>query len=61
MKDADDKEVDVMITGFGHTAPGNPVALSKHSAKVLPWEKANEAHICQVMLTSMPKTFILVF
>ena len=22
-----------MITGFGHTAPGNPVALSKHSAK----------------------------
>jgi len=24
---------DVVITGFGHTAPGNPVALSKHSAK----------------------------
>ena len=23
-----------MITGFGHTSPGNPVALSKHSAKV---------------------------
>ena len=22
-----------MITGFGHTAPVNPVALSKHSAK----------------------------
>ena len=22
-----------MITGFGHTTPGNPVALSKHSAK----------------------------
>ena len=22
-----------MIAGFGHTAPGNPVALSKHSAK----------------------------
>ncbi|KAM3385803.1 hypothetical protein ACQJBY_009493 [Aegilops geniculata] len=32
-KAADDKEDDVMITGFGHTAPGNPVALSKHSAK----------------------------
>ena len=25
---------DVVITGFGHTSPGNPVALSKHSAKV---------------------------
>ena len=33
MKAADDKEDDIMITGFGHTAPGNPVALSKHSAK----------------------------
>ena len=25
---------DVVITGVGHTSPGNPVALSKHSAKV---------------------------
>ena len=25
---------DVVITGFGHTSPGNPVALSKQSAKV---------------------------
>ncbi|XP_073365006.1 uncharacterized protein [Aegilops tauschii subsp. strangulata] len=33
VKAADDKEDDVMITSFGHTAPGNPVALSKHSAK----------------------------
>ena len=33
VKAADDKEDDVMITGFGHTSPGNPVALSKHSAK----------------------------
>ena len=33
MKAAGDKEDDIMITGFGHTAPGNPVALSKHSAK----------------------------
>ena len=33
MKAADDKEDDVMITGVSHTAPGNPVALSKHSAK----------------------------
>ena len=24
---------DVVITGFGHTAPSHPVALSKHSAK----------------------------
>ena len=24
---------DVVITGTGHTVPGNPVALSKHSAK----------------------------
>ena len=33
VKAAGDKEDDIMITGFGHTAPGNPVALSKHSAK----------------------------
>lgn len=33
MKAVDDKEDDVMITGVSHTAPGNPVALSKHSAK----------------------------
>ena len=33
VKAADDKEDDIMITGFGHTTPGNPVALSKHSAK----------------------------
>ena len=25
---------DVVITGFGHTSPGNHVALSKHNAKV---------------------------
>ena len=24
---------DVVITGTGHTIPGNPVALSKHTAK----------------------------
>ena len=29
----DDKDDDIMITGTGHTAPGNPVALSKHTAK----------------------------
>ena len=33
MKAAGDKEDDIMITGVGHTSPGNPVALSKHSAK----------------------------
>ena len=33
VKAAGDKEDDIMITGFGHTTPGNPVALSKHSAK----------------------------
>ena len=27
------KTDDVVITGFGHTTPGDPVALSKHSAK----------------------------
>ena len=32
-KTIDDTTDDVMITGFGHTAPGKPVALSKHSAK----------------------------
>ena len=29
----DGKTDDVVITGFGHTTPGDPVALSKHSAK----------------------------
>nr|XP_040245586.1 uncharacterized protein LOC120964762 [Aegilops tauschii subsp. strangulata] len=32
-KTSDDKEDDIVITGVGHTTPGNPVALSKHSAK----------------------------
>ena len=32
-KAADDNTDDIMITGVGHTTPGNPVALSKHSAK----------------------------
>ena len=30
---AGDEEDDVIITGVGHTTPGNHVALSKHSAK----------------------------
>ena len=33
-KTGESKDDDVVITGFGHTSPGNPVALSKHSAKV---------------------------
>ena len=33
VKATGDKEDDVIITGVGHTSPGNPVALSKHSAK----------------------------
>ena len=33
VKAAGDKEDEVIITGVGHTTPGNPVALSKHSAK----------------------------
>ena len=32
-KTADDKTDDVVVTGFGFAAPGNPIALSKHSAK----------------------------
>ena len=32
-KAADDKTDDVVVTGFGYTTPGNPIALSKHSAK----------------------------
>ena len=32
-KVADDKTDDVMVTGVNYTAPGNPTALSKHSAK----------------------------
>ena len=30
---ADEQDDDVMITGTGHSTPGNPVALSKHTAK----------------------------
>ena len=33
VKAAGDKEDDIMITGVGHITPGNPVALSKHTAK----------------------------
>ena len=33
MKAVADKEDDVIITGVGHTSPGNLVALSKHSVK----------------------------
>ena len=32
-KAADDQDDDIMITGTGHTTPGNHVALSKHTAK----------------------------
>ena len=28
-----DQSDDVIVTGIGHTTPGNPIALSKHSAK----------------------------
>ena len=33
VKTADDKADDVVVTSFGYTTPGNPIALSKHSAK----------------------------
>ena len=33
VKAVDDQDDDIMITGTGHTTPGNPVALSKHTAK----------------------------
>lgn len=33
VKATGDKEDDVIITGVGHTSPGNPVSLSKHSTK----------------------------
>nr|XP_045083553.1 spidroin-1-like [Aegilops tauschii subsp. strangulata] len=32
-KPAEEKNDDVVLTGFGYTAPGNPTVLSKHSAK----------------------------
>ena len=32
-KAAGDKEGEVIITGIGHTSPGHPVILTKHSAK----------------------------
>ena len=33
IKAVDDKTDDVVVTGIGYTTPGNPTALSKHSAK----------------------------
>ena len=33
VKAADDQSDDVIVTGLGYTTPGNPIALSKHSAK----------------------------
>ena len=50
---ADEQDDDVMITGTGHSTPGNPVALSKHTAK------ANGMPIYQVSPTSMFKIFTL--
>ena len=35
-KAAGDKEDEVIITGIGHTSPGHPVVLAKHSAKEEP-------------------------
>ena len=32
-KPIEEKTGDVVVTGFGYTAPGNPTVLSKHSAK----------------------------
>ena len=32
-KPAEEKTDDVIVTGFGYTAPGNPTVLSKHIAK----------------------------
>ena len=32
-KDANDKTYDVVVTGVSYTAPGNPTAQTKHSAK----------------------------
>jgi hypothetical protein len=33
IKPTEEKADDVVVTGFGYTAPGNPTVLSKHSAK----------------------------
>ena len=33
IKPVEEKTNNVIITGLGYTAPGNPTALSKHSAK----------------------------
>ena len=33
IKPAEEKTNDVIVTGFGFTAPGQPTVLSKHSAK----------------------------
>ena len=58
-KAADDKEDDIMITGIGHTTPGNPVTLSKHTAKdeLSTIGKGNGTPICQTMPILVLKTF----
>ena len=33
IKPAEEKTDDVVVTGFGFTAPGQPTVLSKHNAK----------------------------
>ena len=33
MQTSESKDDDVVITGIGHSEPGNPVALSKHTVK----------------------------
>ena len=51
---------DVVITGTGHTIPGNPVALSKHTAKeeFAAMGKGKGRQIYPTMLTFLPRSFI---
>ena len=62
-KAANDQSDDVIVTGVGHTTPGNPITLSKHSAKeeFSAMDKGKWKVDLNAMPISTPKIFILGF
>ena len=63
VKAAGDKEDEVIITGVGHTSPGHPVVLAKHSAKEerAAMEKGKWSTDLSSYAHLTPKSSILVF
>ena len=61
-KPAEEKTDDVVVTGFGFTAPGQPTILSKHNAKeeISAEDKGKWKVDLESYAQSVPKTSTLV-